>query len=127
MSEIDLDMGMDQLVAEECERSLLSFIRHHWEFVNPGEPFVEGWAIEAVCDHLEAVSRGEIKRLAINVPPGFMKSLTVNVFHPAWEWGPLNMPHTRYISASYSSSLTERDNDRLIQVIMSDRYSVCKN
>ena len=122
ISEIDLDMGMDQLVAEECERSLLSFIRHHWEFVNPGEPFVEGWAIEAVCDHLEAVSRGEIKRLAINVPPGFMKSLAVNVFHPAWEWGPLNMPHTRYISASYSSSLTERDNDRLIQVIMSDRY-----
>jgi hypothetical protein len=35
--------------------------------------------------HLEAVTFGDINRLLINVPPGFMKSLLVNVFWPAWD------------------------------------------
>jgi hypothetical protein len=34
-------------------------------------------SVEAVCLHLEAVTFGEINRLLINVPPGFMKSLLV--------------------------------------------------
>ena len=118
----DFSITQDAIIKAQCERSLLDFIRHHWEYVNPGEVFVEGWAIEAICEHLEAVTRGDIKRLLMNVPPGFMKSLTVNVFWPAWEWVPMNMPHNRYISASYSSQLTERDNDRFIQVITSDLY-----
>ncbi len=122
LSDLDPQSGIDELTSEQCERSLMDFIRHHWEFVNPGETFVEGWAIEAICDHLEAVADGDIRRLVISVCPGFMKSLSLNVFWPAWLWGPQNQPHKRFISASYSSSLTERDNDRLIQVIMSDRY-----
>ena len=44
-------------------------------------------------------------------------SLLTNVFYPAWEWGPCNLPHTRYLSASYSQSLTERDNVRMRQLI----------
>src|SRR5262249_31442445 len=50
--------------------------------------------LEAICDHLEALTFGDIasNRLLINVPPGFMKSLLVDVFWPAWEWGPCNMP-----------------------------------
>ena len=47
---------------------------------------------------------GKITRLLINVPPGSMKSLMVNVFFPAWEWGPMGMPHLRYVSFSYSSA-----------------------
>lgn len=49
-----------------------------------------------------------------------MKSLMTDVFWPAWEW--INKPHTRYICTSYSAGLTERDNIRFRQVIMSDLY-----
>lgn len=74
-----LKIGMeDMLIAEKCERSLMEFIRYHWEFVNPGEKFIEGWCIEAICEHLEAVSKGDIKRLVVNVSPGHMKPVEVN-------------------------------------------------
>lgn len=49
-------------------------------------------------------------------------SLILNVFFPAWEWGPMRRPTERYISASYSQSLTMRDNLRLRRVLLSDRY-----
>lgn len=106
----------------DCEERLLPFIKLVWSVLEPGRDFVEGWAVEAMCEHLEAVSRGEIKRLLINVPPGCMKSLLTDVFWPTWEWGPRNMPHLRYVSASYSEAITIRDNRRSRLVIQSPQY-----
>ncbi len=106
----------------DAEDHLLPFIRLMWPVLEPGRTFVEGWAVEAICDHLEAVSRGEIKRLLINVPPGAMKSLTTGVFWPAWEWGPRNRPSLRYVSWSYSEQLTVRDNQRGRNLIRSKAY-----
>lgn len=101
---------------------LLEFVRYFWPVVEPSRPLIEGWPLEAICEHLEAVVRGDIKRLVISIPPGFMKSLTANVFLPAWEWGPVNQPSMRYIAASYSQSLTVRDNVRFRNIIMSPQY-----
>lgn len=75
-----------------------------------------------MCLHLEAVTFGEINRLLENVCPGFMKSLLVNVFWPAWEWGPMDMPHMRYVAFSYAASLTLRDNGRFRDLIVSPQY-----
>lgn len=102
--------------------SLIDFCEVFWPVVEPGRPFVRGWAIEAICDHLEAVSKGHIKRLLMNVPPGLMKSLTTDVFWPAWEWGPLNRPDLRYMCSSYSQDLTVRDNRRCRQIIDDPAY-----
>jgi predicted phage terminase large subunit-like protein len=101
---------------------LLSFVRYFWHILEPGTTFVDGWALEAVCEHLEAVTFGEITKLLINVPPGFMKSLLTDVFWPAWEWGPMELPHLRYVAFSYSSSLTERDNLKFKDLITSREY-----
>lgn len=106
----------------DCEESLLDFITHYWHIVEPARPFVRGWAIDAIIEHLEAVSRGEIRKLLMNVPPGFMKSLTTSVFWPAWEWGPRNMPTMRYVCASYSQALTVRDNVRARLIMTSPLY-----
>lgn len=102
--------------------SLIDFAEVFWPIIEPGRPFVKGWAIEAVCEHLEAVSKGHIRKLLINVPPGLMKSLSTNVLWPAYEWGPLNRPDLRYIGASYSQDLTIRDNRRCRQIIESAPY-----
>lgn len=114
----DLPM-IQQLNAED---RLIDFIRLMWSAVEPATPYVDGWAIHAICDHLEAVAAGEITRLIINVPPGFMKSLATCVFFPAWLWGPRNRPAMRFLCASYSSSLTERDNMRTVQLTRSEGY-----
>ncbi len=54
----------------ECEESLITFIQRAWHTIEPGTPFTNGWAVDCMARHLEAVTRGEIKRLLINVPPG---------------------------------------------------------
>ena len=65
---------------------------------------------------------GDVKRLLINVPPGFMKSLLTDVFWPAWEWGPMNMPHMRYVAFSYSEGITTRDNNKMVRLVTSQAY-----
>lgn len=106
----------------QAQDSLLEFIKQGWHTLEPGTEFVSGWAVEAICEHLEAVTKGEIRRLLINVPPGCTKSMTTNVFWPAWEWGPRNMPHLRYINAAYGQDLSIRDNLRCRDIMQSDWY-----
>lgn len=107
---------------QERRGGLIEFIRYFWHILEPRTDFVDGWALRAICDHLEAVTFGEIARGLFNVPPGFMKSLATNVFWPAWEWGAMDRPHERYVSFSYSAGLTERDNGRLRDLILSQEY-----
>lgn len=113
----------DELRARFGRRGgLLEFIRYFWPVIEPGRTLVEGWALEAICLHCEAVTFGHLRKVLMNVPPGFMKSLVLNVFWPAWEWGPMQMPWLRYLCFSYSPDLTERDNDRFGMVIGSPEY-----
>ena len=101
---------------------LIEFVRYFWHILEPKTRLVEGAALEAICRHLEAVTFGEINRLLMNVPPGFMKSLLTDVFWPAWEWGPMDLPHYRYVAFSYAASLTFRDNGRFRDLILSSEY-----
>jgi predicted phage terminase large subunit-like protein len=110
---------LDRLDSEE---SLLGFVKAGWHVLHPGTPFISGWAVEAMCDHLQAVTRGEINRLLINVPPGFAKSMTVNVYWPAWEWGPQGLSHYQYISASYEKGLAIRDMVYCRDLVRSEWY-----
>jgi predicted phage terminase large subunit-like protein len=117
------ELGLKELTKLDCEMSLAEFVRTFWHELEPiSRRLVWGWHLDAICDHLEAVTNGEVSRLLINVPPGGMKSMLVSVFWPAWEWGPRNMPYLRYISASYSQHLSVRDNQRFLRVITSPLY-----
>jgi predicted phage terminase large subunit-like protein len=116
------DDAAEALLAIEAEASLIAFVQMMWHILEPKREFVDGWVIREIARHLEAVTNGDIRHLLINVPPGFMKSMLLQVFWPAWEWGPQNRPDMRYIGASYSEALTVRDNRRCRQLIQSDIY-----
>lgn len=122
LADKDPNEVLDLLDKADSEDHLIDFTKTMWRFVEPAREFVGNWHIDAICEHLEAVTDGEITRLLINVPPGSMKSLTTNVFWPAWEWGPQDKPSLRYIAASYSEKLTVRDNIRFRQIMMADKY-----
>jgi predicted phage terminase large subunit-like protein len=107
---------------ELCARSLAEFAKQAWHILEPGTPLKWGWALDAICAHLEAVSKGEIKRLLMNVPPGSMKSLLTSVIWPAWEWGPRAMPHLRYLGTAHKQDLAVRDNLKCRRLIQSDWY-----
>jgi predicted phage terminase large subunit-like protein len=101
---------------------LINFVRYFWDVLEPVEPFVDGWVLEGLCEHLEAVTRGDITRFLANVPPGFMKSLLTDVFWPAWEWGPMGLGHLRYVAFSYAAHLTERDNGKFLTLLQSKKF-----
>ncbi|HUU40954.1 MAG TPA: phage terminase large subunit [Desulfatiglandales bacterium] len=101
----------------ECESSLRTFIEHAWPVVEPGRHFVGNWHIDSICRHLEAVTRGEILRLVINVPPRSSKSTVVSVMWPVWVW--LQDPSRRFISGSHNVSLATRDNMKSRRLINS--------
>jgi hypothetical protein len=91
-----------------------------WHVVEPSTPFVPGWHIDAIIDHLEAISYGHIRKLLINVPPRHMKSLLVSVFWPAWEW--IRWPERRWLYSSYASTLSIRDSVKCRRLIESPWY-----
>lgn len=113
----------------KCEMSLAEFVKAAWHIIEPGQPYVHGWHIDFICAHLEAVTDGVLNddgtfynRLLVNIPPGTMKSLLIGVFWPAWEWGPKNMPHMRYVCASHSLDLAIRDSLRMRRLVTDDWY-----
>jgi predicted phage terminase large subunit-like protein len=107
---------------EACRRSLATFIRRAWHVLEPGQKYSHGWHMDAIAEHLEAVTNGQISRLLINVPPGTMKSMSTAVFWPAWEWGPANLPHIRFIGASHGEGLATRDNMKMRHLVQSEWF-----
>lgn len=110
----------DLIDKELCQRSLAEYVKQAWHVLEPSQPYIHGWHIDAVCEHLEAVTNGDINRLLINIIPGGMKSLLVNVFWPCWEWTCKGKPETRIISASHEQSLAVRDTLKMRRLITSD-------
>lgn len=126
---IDVEQSLIALDRVECEESLASFIRLAWHVIEPAQPYVHNWHIDAICEHLEAISDNTIlpdgslyNRVLFNIPPGTMKSLTVNVFWPAWEWGPCNKPHLRYLCASHNEEHAIRDNTKMRRLVTSEWF-----
>src|SRR5262245_4834454 len=72
------------LEREKARRRLHEFVVQGWTILEPETAFVDGMHVRAVCDHLQAVSEGRIRKLIVNIPPGHAKSLLVAVFWPAW-------------------------------------------
>ena len=111
-----------EIEREYCSRSLVNFIRQAWHVLEPGTAYNHGWHIDAMAEHLTAVTNGQIKRLLINVPPGTMKSMLCGVLWPAWEWGPVGIPHNRIINASHEQGLAVRDAMKMRRLITSDWF-----
>jgi predicted phage terminase large subunit-like protein len=115
---------LEKVKAEKARRaasaSLYEFVKQSWHVVEPGIQFMESWHIEEICEHLEAVSAGEIHRLLINIPPRHSKSTIVSVMWPAWEW--ITDPAQKFLCASYSGTLSTRDNLKTRRLLQSPWY-----
>ncbi len=99
--------SLDLIRAEKARRSLHSFLVQAWPIICPGVPFVDNWHLQAICEHLEAVTRGQIRNLLINVPPRTSKSTVVSVVWPAWVW--VTTPERNWLYTSHSQRITTRD------------------
>ena len=120
MSRVALERLEIALELELVARNgLHEFVRLAWHQVEPVK-FVDGWHLHELCRHLEAVSRGEIRRLLINIPPGCGKSLIVSVIWPVWDW--IARPDRKWMYASFDAALSQRDALRARQLVESDWF-----
>lgn len=110
-----------ELIRDRC-RSLSGFVREAWHVLEPTARYAHNWHIDAICDHLEAVTDGSINRLLINVPPGSSKSLLVSVMFQAWEWGPCGLASQRYLTTSFNDIPVKRDTRKCRDLMLSDWY-----
>jgi len=105
-----------------CELALIDYTEQAWHVLEPGTKFQRGRAVEAIAEHLQAVTEGQIRKLLINVPPGCTKSWMTCVAWPTWEWGPRGLAHHRFIGASYEQGLSIRDAVRSRDLVRSEWY-----
>jgi predicted phage terminase large subunit-like protein len=103
-----------------CEKSLAAFIRCAWHVPEPSVDYLHNWHIDAISEYLTAVTRGQIKRLVINIPPRMAKTLTSTVMWPVWEW--TANPAERYIFNSYSAGLAHAHSIIRRNIIQSTWY-----
>jgi hypothetical protein len=99
---------------------LRAFVEIAWHLVEREGTFESNWHIDQICEELEAISRGENRRLAIAMPPRHMKSLLTAVFWPAWDW--IDNPGRRFLYTSYAYDLALRDSEKSRRIMESEWY-----
>src|SRR5579871_990873 len=114
------ELSYERVNAEKARRRLCEFVEQGWPVLEPHTAFVPGIHVDAICQHLQAITEGRISNLIINVPPGHAKSLLVTVFWPAWVW--TTHPEVRWIFASYRADLAIRDSLKCRILMESDWY-----
>jgi len=102
-----------------CQLSLRRFMVEGWREVE-GQGYRHNWHVDAMAEHLEAVTRGQIKRLLIIVPPQTTKSILSGTFWPAWEW--TFNPWVRWLYTSNNAELAEEESLRCRRLVTSDWY-----
>lgn len=106
---------------ETAEKSFYEFTKQAWTASSgPSSPYVDGWHIQAICEHLEALYNRQIRKLIINLPPRCGKSSIISVFLPAWVW--IHRPDEEFFYASYAHSLALRDSLACRRLILSEWY-----
>lgn len=109
------DVGLD--LAHVDRFGFKGYVERAWVRVRPHESFIDGWHIDAICEHLEAIKSGEIRNLIINVPPRHTKSLLTSVFFPTYCW--IDLPGSCWLTASYAIPLAVRDATRSRRLMQS--------
>jgi predicted phage terminase large subunit-like protein len=110
----------------ELEGDLLKFVEAAWPVLDTS-PFQKSWAIDSVCEHLQAVTEGQIRKLLINLPPRSGKTLTVSVCFPAWTWARaersyLSGPQVRFLCGSYNDDLSLQNGTKHRRLLLSPWY-----
>lgn len=116
---VERELGR-RAAAERMTASLYEFVKGAWQVLEPELEYLDGWHVEAICLHLQAVYEGRIRRLAISQPAGTAKSVISAVMLNAWVW--LTNPRWRLLSGSHDLQLSIRDALRTRDLVTSDWY-----
>ena len=98
-----------------------AFVRLAFPIIEPGRTYETNWHIGLICKHLEDVRTGRTRRLAIHVPPGFMKSILVSIAWPVYQW--MLDPSARIFSVSHDPLLSREHASRSRDLVLSPWFA----
>ena len=104
---------------ELCERSFFFFCK--WVFKRVyRKQFVENKHHETLCQIMEKVYAGELKRIIINIPPRYSKTEIVVILFIAWTYAKNSKCNNLHVS--YSDQLALRNSSMARGVIESEEF-----
>ena len=109
-----------------CEMSFYEFFKAAWIVVEPAVPLSTNWHHKYICDLLQEecerviAQKPKTKDVIINVPFRSTKSLIVTVMFPVWAW--IKSPKLRFITSSYSATLSIELATKSRDIIFSDWF-----
>ena len=109
-----------------CEMSFYEFFKAAWIVVEPAVPLSTNWHHKYICDMLQEeceriiAQKPKTKDIIINVPFRSTKSLIVTVMFPVWAW--IKSPKLRFITSSYSATLSIELATKSRDIIFSDWF-----
>ena len=110
------DASKELAIRELSRRRFGDFI--HYVFPT----YRENWHHSLIISKLEAVERGEIRKLMITLPPRHGKSELVSIHFPAWFFG--RNPTKSIIASSYSSDLAVTFGRKARNLVNSEDYKI---
>ena len=111
---------IDPAELADLEGSLYRYNKAVWPIIEGGHPYVDGWHIGCVCEHLQAMLELQINNLIINIPPRHGKSVAGAVSWFTWGWA--RQPSLRWMYSSYADNLVVRDANASRRLIESTWY-----
>ena len=99
---------------EKAHENFMPFVHHVYD------NFIEGKHHRVIAKKLEAVARGELKRLIINMPPRHSKSEFASYLMPAWFLG--RNPKLKIIQATHNTELAVRFGRKVRDLIDDPEY-----
>jgi predicted phage terminase large subunit-like protein len=103
-----------------ASRNLVLFVEKVFTELYPEGTFLPNWHIEALVNLLEQIIAGRCRRLIVNLPPQFLKSMICSVALPAFILG--IDPTKKILCVSYAQPLSEHLHSEFRRIVGSSWY-----
>src|SRR5262245_30201107 len=100
--------------------SFLAFTIKCFHSLNSGERLSPNWCIAAMARVVERLISGDLRRVVINLPPRFLKSVIFSAAYPAFLLG--QNPRAKILCISHSGELAEGHHDTFRKIVESEWY-----
>lgn len=114
------DEQLYNVLSKILRKEFKYFLRKTFYHLHPDGEFLQGMHIDIMSDYAQSMVTGENKRLIVNIPPRYLKSICFSVALPAWILG--LFPSAKIIVASYSKALSHKHSEDCRFVMESDWY-----
>lgn len=101
MYELPTPQDPKAFLQELRRRDFPAFLDRAWTHISGGQFLDHNWHIDALAHQLERVTRGDSRRLLVNIPPRNGKTNIVSIAWVAWMLG--QNPSLNFICVSYAN------------------------